>query len=204
MRISKIPTFVQKLFSFLFEFRIPTKERVIYLTFDDGPVPEVTEKVLEMLERHNAKATFFCVGDNIRKHPECFKKILSQGHSVGNHTMHHLQGMTTEYNQYLDDVAQCAELCSSKLFRPPYGRLWAKQIRALRRQGYRLILWTVISYDYNKKLSPQECLRNSLQLHSGDIILFHDNPKAQTNMLYCLERVLEHYSKAGFEFRAIT
>ncbi len=203
MRISKIPFLIQSLFSRYFEFRIRTKDKVIYLTFDDGPVPEITERVLEILSRHNAKATFFCVGDNIRKHPECFKRVISEGHSVGNHTMHHLQGITTEYNRYLDDIAECASYCPSKLFRPPYGRLWFKQIKTLKRQGYRLVLWTVISYDYNRSLSPEECIKNSLKLRSGDIILFHDNPKAEKNMFPCLETVLNYYGSQGFEFRAI-
>lgn len=203
MMISKIPYFVRRLFSGCFEFGVPCEDKAIYLTFDDGPVPEVTPKVLELLDRYNAKATFFCVGDNIRKYPDCFKEVISHGHAVGNHTMHHLQGMTTACKKYMNDVEQCNTLCRSELFRPPYGRPTVKQIKELRKQGYRIILWTVISYDYNRKLSPEKCLRNVSNLHSGDIVLFHDSIKAEKNMLYCLENVLKIYSEKGFEFRAL-
>ncbi len=201
--ISKIPKFVQRIFSGCFEFSIPCKDKVIYLTFDDGPVPEVTPRVLEMLDMYNAKATFFCVGDNIRKHPDCFKEVLLRGHAVGNHTMHHLQGMTISCDRYMNDVAQCDALCHSNLFRPPYGRPSIKQIKELRKRNYRIILWTAISYDYNGKLSPEKCLKNVSNLNSGDIILFHDSIKAEKNMLYCLENVLKIYSAKGFEFRAL-
>lgn len=203
MMIYRIPHFVQRLFGDCCEFRVYCEEKAIYLTFDDGPVPEVTPKVLDLLDSYNAKATFFCIGDNIRKHPDCFKEVLSKGHAVGNHTMHHLQGMTTESERYLKDVEQCAALCPSKLFRPPYGRPKIKQIRKLRKQGYRIILWTAISYDYNRKLSPEKCLKNVSELRAGDIVLFHDSVKAEKNMLYCLENVLKTYSAKGFEFRAL-
>lgn len=203
MMIYRIPYFVQRLFGGCCEFRVCCEEKAIYLTFDDGPVPEVTPKVLDLLDSYNAKATFFCIGDNIRKYPDCFKEVLSKGHVVGNHTMHHLQGMTTETERYLKDVEQCAALCPSKLFRPPYGRPKIKQIRELRKQGYRIILWTAISYDYNRKLSPEKCLKNVSELRAGDIVLFHDSIKAEKNMLYCLENVLKTYSAKGFEFRAL-
>lgn len=200
--ISKIPLGIQRLFP-QFEFHIPTKEKVLYLTFDDGPVPEVTPLVLRILKHYNAKATFFCVGDNIRKHPDCFKQVLREGHKVGNHTMHHLQGIKVSTEQYIEDVAQCAGLCRSKLFRPPYGRLRPKQIRLLRKQGYRFILWSVISRDYNQRLSPTQCLDNSLKLSAGDILLLHDSIKAKHNMLHSLCGVMEHYHALGFRFEAI-
>ncbi len=200
--ISKIPRGIQRLFP-QFEFHIPTTEKVLYLTFDDGPVPEVTPLVLRILKRYNAKATFFCVGDNIRKYPDCFKQVIDEGHRVGNHTMHHLQGIKVSTEQYLNDVAHCAELCHSKLFRPPYGRLRPKQIRLLRKQCYRFILWSVISRDYNQRLTPEQCLDNSLKLSSGDILLFHDSIKAKRNMLHSLYGVMEHYHALGFRFEAI-
>lgn len=201
--ISKIPRFIQKLFSKNVEFRIKTNEKAIFLTFDDGPVPEVTSKVLELLKKYNAKATFFCVGDNIRKHPECYQSILEEGHSVGNHTMYHSNGLKTSRLDYENSVNECTNLCNSKLFRPPYGRLTKNQLRDVKKKGFRVILWTVISFDYNQKYSPALCLRNSLKLKAGDIILFHDNPKAERNMLYCLENVLSFYSKRGYCFERI-
>ena len=201
--ISKIPRFLQQLFKKNVEFRQNTKEKVIFLTFDDGPVPEVTNKVLEILKRYNAKATFFCVGDNIRKYPECYQSLLDQGHSVGNHTMYHSNGLRTTFEDYKTSVEECEALCESNLFRPPYGRITKKQLRYVKSKGYRIILWTVISFDYNQKYSPALCLKNSLKLKAGDIILFHDNPKAERNMLFCLERVLSFYSKKGFRFERI-
>lgn len=201
--ISKIPRFIQRLFSKNVEFRINTKEKVIFLTFDDGPVPEVTNKVLEILKRYDAKATFFCVGDNIRKHPECYQALLEQGHSVGNHTMYHSNGLKTKFEDYKTSIEEFETLCKTDLFRPPYGRVTKKQVKLIKSKGYRIILWTVISFDYNKKYSPALCLKNSLKLRAGDIILFHDNPKAETNMLYCLENVLSFYSKKGFCFKSI-
>lgn len=201
--ISKIPAFLQKLFSKSVEFRIKTEEKAIFLTFDDGPVPEVTPKVLELLREYNAKATFFCVGDNIRKHPDCYKSILEEGHAVGNHTMYHSNGLKTSLSDYENSVNECENICKSKLFRPPYGRLTKKQLNYVKSKGFKVILWTVISFDYNQKYSPALCLRNSLKLKAGDIILFHDNPKAEKNMLYCLENVLSFYSKKGYIFRSI-
>ncbi|MBQ5873573.1 MAG: polysaccharide deacetylase family protein [Bacteroidales bacterium] len=201
--ISKIPRFLQQLFKKNVEFRQNTKEKVIFLTFDDGPVPEVTNKVLEILKRYNAKATFFCVGDNIRKYPGCYQSLLEEGHSVGNHTMYHSNGLRTTFEDYKNSVEECEALCETNLFRPPYGRVTKKQLRYVKSKGYRIILWTVISFDYNKKYSPTLCLKNSLKLKAGDIILFHDNPKAERNMLYCLENVLSFYSKKGFRFERI-
>ena len=201
--ISKIPKFLQQLFSKSVEFRIKTKEKVIFLTFDDGPVPEVTNKVLEILRRYNAKATFFCVGDNIRKHPDCYQSLLSEGHSVGNHTMYHSNGPITRFEDYKVSVEECEEFCKTNLFRPPYGRITRKQFQFVKSKGYRVILWTVISFDYNQKNTPAICLKNSLKLKAGDIILFHDNPKAERNMLYCLERVLSFYSERGYRFERI-
>lgn len=201
--ISRIPKFLRLIAGKECEFHIPTKEKIIYLTFDDGPVPEVTPKVLDILKRHNAKATFFCVGDNIRKYPELYKRLLDEGHNVGNHTMHHLQGLKTSFSDYMKDVEQSAELCSSNLFRPPYGRISKRQKQELLKQNFRLIFWSVISFDYSKKISQEKCLKNSLKLHSGDIILFHDSLKAEKNMLYALERVLLFYSEKGFRFCTI-
>jgi peptidoglycan/xylan/chitin deacetylase (PgdA/CDA1 family) len=155
------------------------------------------------LKRYNAKATFFCVGDNIRKHPECYQSLLDQGHSVGNHTMYHSNGLRSTFDNYKTSVDEFETLCKTNLFRPPYGRITKEQLRYVKSKGYRIILWTVISFDYNKKYSPTRCLRNSLKLKAGDIILFHDNPKAERNMLFCLKNVLSYYSEKGFRFERI-
>ena len=201
--LCKIPFFVRRYFNRGFEFDIPSYDKVIYLTFDDGPVPEVTPMVLELLERFDAKATFFCVGDNIKKHPDCFRLVVDKGHSVGNHTMHHLKGSAVGFDKYLSDVEDCNKLCGSKLFRPPYGKITRKQFKELKQRGFRIILWTVVSFDYSKKISRKTCLNNSLKLQSGDILLFHDSIKARSNMLYALEGVLKYYSAKGFRFLPI-
>ncbi|MCH3924171.1 MAG: polysaccharide deacetylase family protein [Bacteroidales bacterium] len=199
----RIPTIVDTILFHLFEFRIKDKDKNLYLTFDDGPIPEVTPQVLNMLERYNAKATFFCVGDNVRKHREVFLDILKRGHRVGNHTFHHLGGMTHTNKHYYNDIIQAKEVIDSNLFRPPYGRLWIHQVNKLRQQGFRFILWSKISFDYRRNMSKEQCWDNVSKLKSGDIILFHDSIKARKNMFYALEKLLEYYSKKGFSFKAI-
>lgn len=184
-------------------FRIHTDEKRIFLTFDDGPIPEVTPKVLKLLKLYNAKATFFCVGDNVRKHPECFELLKSEGHSVGNHTMHHLKASKVDFDTYLNDVEQCARMFDSNLFRPPYGRLSSRLKKELKNRGFRLVLWTAISFDYSQKISRSSCHKNVARLRSGDIVLFHDSLKSEKNMLYALERVLKQYSALGFRFCAL-
>ena len=184
-------------------FRVAESKKQIFLTFDDGPIPEVTPKVLDILKRYNAKATFFCVGDNIRKHPDCFEKLKAEGHSVGNHTMHHLKASKVDFDTYINDVEQCRDLCDSVLFRPPYGRLSSDLKQELKKRGFRLVLWSAISFDYDKKISQSSCYRNVARLRSGDIVLFHDSLKSEQNTLYALEKVLKRYSDLGFSFCAL-
>lgn len=202
MYLVKTPTFIQKIFpSFL--WRKQGTEKVIYLTFDDGPIPDVTPWVLQQLAKYEAKGTFFCVGDNVQKHPDIFAEIKSKGHSVGNHTMHHLNGWTQDNLTYFHDTRHCARLVNSTLFRPPYGRLKPKQASFLQRH-YNIIMWDVLSGDFDTKLNGKECLKNVLKhTEAGSIIVFHDSIKAFPRLEYVLPRVLAHYAKMGYKFEAI-
>lgn len=177
-------------------------EKIIYLTFDDGPIPELTEWVLAELLKFKAQATFFCVGENILKYPDIFEKVKSQGHRVANHTMHHIKGFKHNVPDYLKEVDECKALIGNNLFRPPYGQLKRRQYKALIEKNYRIILWDVISYDY-EAISPENCLTNVLgNTRSGSVVLFHDNLKAEKNLKYTLPLFLQHFSNLGYEFKA--
>jgi peptidoglycan-N-acetylglucosamine deacetylase len=188
-------------------WRIPTEEKELYLTFDDGPVHGPTEFVLETLRQYSAKATFFCIGDNVRKHPGVFKKIVEDGHAIGNHTFNHLNGWKTANTSYFENIKQCDDLfrqnaVRSKLFRPPYGRITGKQIKFL--GDYTIVMWDVLSVDYLKSLSAEACLQNTLRAtRSGSIIVFHDSYKAEKNMTHALPRFLEHFNDKGFSFKVL-
>jgi len=202
MVITKIPKLIQYLL-YYFEFKIKGENKTLYLTFDDGPIPEVTPEVLDILDKYNAKATFFCVADNIKKHPEVFQSIIDRGHRLGNHTYHHIKGWETPNNEYFEDIERANQLVNSNLFRPPYGRIGFFQARELRKK-YRLILWSVLSYDYSGKLSKENVWDNIRKsVTDNDIILFHDNIKARDNMIYSLSNTLFFYSKRGFQFKSI-
>ncbi len=195
-----------------FIWRKKTQEKKIYLTFDDGPIPEVTEFVLETLATFNARATFFCIGDNIRKHPFVFDKVIAGGHSVGNHTFNHLRGWDTANEVYLDNVEQCDTLISSqarmmlpgkKLFRPPHGRIRRSQAKALLPE-YDIVMWDVLTADYAADITPEKVLAKSLQYtEAGSIVLFHDSIKANKNMSFALPRFLAYFSEKGFRFECI-
>lgn len=175
----------------------------IYITFDDGPIPGLTPWVLDELKKWDAKATFFCVGDNIKKHPEIFKRIKEEGHRVANHTMHHPRGFRHGVRAYLKEVEECRKLVNNNLFRPPYGQLSRAQYRALKKKGYRIVLWDVISYDY-EKIKPEACANNVIKnAKAGSIVLFHDNVKAEQNVRYALPAFLEHFSSQGFQFKPL-
>lgn len=178
------------------------KGKYIYFTFDDGPIPEVTPWVLDQLKEFNAQATFFCVGENIKKNPLVFQRILNEGHSIGNHTYNHLDGWKTENKQYLKNVLKCDEVIDSFLFRPPYGRLTPAQFRLINnRLNLQVVLWDILSEDYNTKISPQKCLDNVVNYAKpGDIVVFHDSLKAQKNLKYALPKSLEILSKEGYQF----
>ncbi|WP_460473992.1 polysaccharide deacetylase family protein [Emticicia fontis] len=195
-----------------FVWRKDKQEKNIYLTFDDGPIPEITEFVLETLAQFKAKATFFCIGDNIRKHPHIFKKVIADGHTIGNHTYNHLRGWATEDAVYLANVKQCdAEISnqirwdgkSKKLFRPPHGRVKRSQTRVLL-PDYDIIMWDVLTADYDASLSPDTVLAKALKYtENGSIVLFHDSIKANKNMSFALPRFLEYFSEREFRFQTI-
>lgn len=209
IRFFKTPFFIPKLFPDLI-FHQSRNEKKIYLTFDDGPIPEITPFVLSALEKHKAKATFFCIGDNIRKHPEIFAQILSANHSIGNHTFHHLNGKNTTQKLYFDDILSCKNalinnnyISDNQLFRPPYGAIKKTQSIKLK-QEYKIIFWDVLTYDFDKNLSPEKCLEKAIKhTINGSIVVFHDSFKAEKNLKYVLPRFLNHFSEKGFEFEAI-
>ncbi|MBB5438272.1 peptidoglycan/xylan/chitin deacetylase (PgdA/CDA1 family) [Pedobacter sp. AK017] len=178
-------------------------QKVIYLTFDDGPIPDVTAFVLKTLKNFDTKATFFCIGDNIVKHPDIFEQIKREGHQIGNHTFNHLKGWITEDQYYLDNFRQCQELTGTSLFRPPYGRIKKSQasgIRALMPE-MQLIMWDVLSGDFDTGLSPQKCYQNVIRhTRNGSIIVFHDSLKAFDRLEYALPRCLQYFKEKGFEF----
>jgi peptidoglycan/xylan/chitin deacetylase (PgdA/CDA1 family) len=178
-------------------------DRSIYLTFDDGPIPGLTEWVLDTLHQFRVKATFFCVGENIRKHPEIFERIKREGHTTANHTMFHTKGFKTTVGDYMREVEECRKLVGTDLFRPPYGQLRRGQYKALIEKGYRLILWDVISYDF-EKIEAEQCAKNVIdRAKNGSIVLFHDNIKAEANIKYALPLFLEHCLKQGFNFKTL-
>lgn len=186
------------------------QDKVIYLTFDDGPIPEVTEWVLDVLQQQQILATFFCIGDNIRKHPAIFQRIIAEQHSIGNHTFHHVKGWETPLEDYIANVKQCQQeiVKHSKegtfLFRPPYGKITKKQANYLLKQGYEIIMWSIITKDYEADLSPQQCLKRTIKrITPGSIIVFHDSLKAEKNMKYALPLLLEYLKKEGYSFATL-
>ncbi len=187
----------------LWRVKIP-HQKTVYLTFDDGPIPEVTPWVLDVLDRYDAKATFFCVGDNVRKYPYLFEDILHSGHQVGNHTFHHLQGWLTRSKKFLDDSNEADRLIGSTLFRPPHGHMIFPQPLLLKKNGYKIVMWDVVTRDYNAKLSPGQVLENVKKYtRDGSIIVFHDSLKAERNMKYALPRAIEWLKEEGYTFELI-
>jgi peptidoglycan/xylan/chitin deacetylase (PgdA/CDA1 family) len=211
---AKTPGFVKSLFP-KFVWNINTTNKELYLTFDDGPTPEITDWVLDTLTSFNAKATFFCIGKNIQSHPRIFNRIKKEGHGIGNHTFHHLKGWKTNTEAYITDVERTQELINSiikngdstrtNLFRPPYGKFKSEQNKKLQELGYKIILWDVLSYDWDKTITEESCLKNIVPAaKQGSIIVFHDSVKAARNLRYTLPKVLEYYSKKGYEFKALS
>jgi peptidoglycan/xylan/chitin deacetylase (PgdA/CDA1 family) len=175
----------------------------VFLTFDDGPTPDVTNWVLERLKEHNAKATFFCLGRNVDHNPDIYNQILSDGHSAGNHTYSHLKGWGTRNQQYFDDIELAHTLIDSELYRPPYGRILSAQTTEILK-NYKIIMWDVLSYDYNRRVSGDVIVQNvTRNVRSGSIIVFHDSAKARKNLYHALPGVLEFLSKEGYEMLAI-
>ncbi|MEO6759038.1 MAG: polysaccharide deacetylase family protein [Saprospiraceae bacterium] len=202
MYFVKTPKFVQALLP-AYTWSVPTAERVLYLTFDDGPIPELSPWVLDMLQRYAAKATFFCVGDNVLRHPEVYARVLREGHSVGNHTFNHLNGWQTAAATYLHNVRHCARAVDSRLFRPPYGRLLPAQRKFIERH-FRIIMWDVLSGDFDQQITPHQCLENVLEnAGPGSIVVLHDSRKAEKNLRYVLPAVLEYFADKGYRFQAL-
>ncbi|KLT66052.1 polysaccharide deacetylase family protein [Pedobacter sp. BMA] len=194
-------------------------EKVIYLTFDDGPIPNVTDFILKTLKAFNAKATFFCIGDNIQKHPEVFNRVKNDGHAIGNHTFNHLKGWKTDNETYLQNTIKCQKLTQTNLFRPPYGRIKKSQIRSLKSMllnqafgsqingtdsNLQIIMWDVLSGDFDINLAPEKCYQNVIKhTENGSIIVFHDSLKAFDRLEYTLPRVLKYFAKKGFAFATL-
>ena len=205
MYLIKTPFWLRWLYPGLV-WRKASAKPVIYLTFDDGPIPEVTPFVLSVLEKYNAKATFFCIGDNIQKHPDIFQKLIEGRHAIGNHTFNHLKGWKTKDEVYLENFKLCDNLTKSKLFRPPYGRIKRSQVSKLKNEnpGLKIIMWDVLSGDFDLNLSPDKCLKNVLKAtEAGSIVVFHDSLKAFERLEYVLPRALEFWNKQGYSFEKL-
>ena len=200
---AKTPAFVEYLFSDR-TWRMPSDERALYLTFDDGPHPRITNKVLDMLAHYNAKATFFCIGNRVAEHPDTYARILNEGHAVGNHTHNHLNGWKTSDDLYMDDICKASSHIKSNLFRPPYGRVSGSQLKKINQVGLETVMWTVLSADYEKNLCKEACTKRVVSnIIPGAIYLFHDSEKAEKNMIHALSTLLEAGSAQGFRFNKI-
>ncbi len=207
---AKTPGFVKTLFP-NFVWNINTDRKELYLTFDDGPTPEITDWVLQTLKQYNAEATFFCIGNNIEKYPEIFQHIIDQNHVVGNHTYNHLKGWKHNTKDYIEDTLETEAIINGfqlanrkKLFRPPYGKFKAKQSKQLQALDYKIILWDVLSYDWDQSVTEESCFKNiTSAAQEGSIIVCHDSVKASRNLKYVLPKVLEYYTEKGFQFKGI-
>lgn len=185
-------------------WHIPTNKKEIFLTFDDGPTPNITEKVLDILSDYNAKATFFLVGDKLASNQALLQQIIAQEHSIGNHTFNHLNGWKTQLHQYLKNIDKTTQLLDTNLLRPPYGRIKRSQVNRLK-SDYHIIMWSLLSGDFDMKISPEACYKNiSGKVKKGDIIVFHDSEKAADRLFYALPKILDEYTRKGYTFSAIT
>ena len=206
----KSPWLTTKFFSD-YTWKKPTDNKTIYLTFDDGPTPEVTNWVLEILKQYNAKATFFCIGNNIGKYPELFRKIIDENHKVANHTYYHEKGWKTKNQDYLNSITHTERLLckmdsnnKSMLFRPPYGQIRKSQGKALIEMGYEIVMWSVLTQDWNSNISNEFCYKKTIKsINKGSIVVFHDSLKAEEKLKYLLPRVLKHFSDKGFNFKSL-
>lgn len=225
----KTPKFIQRIFPERV-WAFPNHKKEVYLTFDDGPISEVTPWVLSVLKKHQAKATFFCIGENIKKYPEIFQQLISEGHSFGNHTFNHLNGWKSITKKYIENCVAFEDILryalndnlnsnhkpkpsnpnfalltqNSKLFRPPYGRISSKQAKTLQQKEYKIIMWDVLSADFDQNISEEKCLKNVISnLQNGSIIVFHDSLKAEKKIRFVLPRVLEYLDENGYCCKAI-
>ena len=225
MYLVKTPFLLKKIYPKSLIWNKSREKKIIFLTFDDGPIPIVTLWVLKTLKNFNAKATFFCIGDNIAKYPEIFSQLKVDGHAIGNHTYNHLKGWATEDGIYISNFIKCQELTQTNLFRPPYGRIKFSQINLLENQHIRIktqdkrvndiestvsnpksqiIMWDILSGDFDTKLSPEKCLKNVIKhTKNGSIVVFHDSLKAWERLEYVLPKALEYWSKEGYQFEIL-
>jgi peptidoglycan/xylan/chitin deacetylase (PgdA/CDA1 family) len=204
MLIEQPPYLYRQLFpKSLWRIGVPHKKSV-YLTFDDGPIPEVTPWVLDLLDRYNVKATFFCVGDNVRKYPTIYQQLLERGHKTGNHTFNHIQGWKNSTATLLENTKKAAALIDSTLFRPPHGHMRISQNKALHEAGYQVVMWDVVTRDYSRFMSPEQVLKNVKKYtREGSILVFHDSLKAEKNMKYALPLAIEWLLTQGYTFELI-
>lgn len=193
-------------------WNMPRNTNSIYLSFDDGPHPEITPWALKVLNDYQAKATFFCVGENIIKFPKVFQQLISEGHSFGNHTHNHLKGWKTSTSIYIENTLKAEAVISNysgntnhqKLFRPPYGKIKPFQIKRLKQLEYKIVMWDALSADFDTNITAEECYNNVIEnTKAGSIIVFHDSEKASEKMKSVLPRVLEYYIKKGFTFKGL-
>lgn len=205
----KTSAFVKHLFP-RYHWSGPVADKTVYLTFDDGPIPVITPWVLDQLRRYNAKATFFCIGDNVIKHGEILGEIIADGHSVGNHTQNHLNGWSTSTVKYIDNAAQCMQALAERsvktlLFRPPYGKIRSSAARLLMAKGYKIIMWDVLSADFDQSISREKCLKNVVEnIASGSIIIFHDSEKAFKNLEYALPQTLKFLAEQNYKCKSLS
>jgi peptidoglycan/xylan/chitin deacetylase (PgdA/CDA1 family) len=209
----RIPSFIQRVFP-KYLWSKSMDEEVIYLTFDDGPTPEITPWVLNLLEQYNAKATFFCIGKNLKQHPVLVRQIVEQQHKIGNHSFSHLKGWQTKSKNYINDILQAAEIIQSTtnntainqklLFRPPYGQITKTQANVLIDKGFTIVLWDILTGDFDPNLNPEKSLKKTLKnTKPGSIVVFHDSLKAKKNLQYILPNVLKHWSQQGYQFKTL-
>ena len=202
MLSSRTPLLVKKIYNTL-TWDIHDRDDTVYLTFDDGPTPDVTGQILDILKKYDARATFFCIGRNAERNPLLYNRIISEGHAVGNHTYSHLNGLKTKNNDYYNDIRLAQSITPSDLFRPPYGMIRPSQINYLRKL-YTIIMWDIMSYDYDPGVSKEKCLANVLTtVRPGSIVVFHDSVKASEKVLYALPRVVEFLKEKKYECKEI-
>lgn len=204
MYIVKAPSILKKAFPTLI-WKLEESSKRIFLTFDDGPIPVVTENIQNLLKSYKIQATFFCVGENIKKNPRIFEKLIEDGHAIGNHTYNHLNGWKTSLDDYMENVFKCEELTQSLLFRPPYSAITPKQIKALQKNNFKIIMWDVITGDFDQKITPEKCLNNTIEnTEPGSLVVFHDHIKAWPRTQYALPKAIEYWLEKGYEFSKIT
>ena len=202
LQLIKSPKILQYLFAD-FLWKIDTDEKVIYLTFDDGPHPVITPWIINLMNQYDAKGTFFLIGDAVNRHPDLYQLYKANGHQVGNHTYKHIKGWKSRKKNYLKEIAQCAEIVKSSLFRPPYGQINLQAILEIKKK-YKVVMWDVLSWDFDTDTSSEICLSNVINYSKeGSIVVFHENEKSMKNIMYALPKVLEHFTKLGYCFKAI-